>query len=75
MSFRFGEHDRVHFRTGRCHRASEQWFFSTRENLGVGPFSTKDEAEVELFFYLRRLGVGVADIGFPELSKHIKYKA
>ena len=27
MSFRFGEIDKVHFRTGRCYRVSDQWFF------------------------------------------------
>ena len=74
MSFRFGEVDKVHFRTGRCYRVSDQWFFSTRENLHIGPFTSRDEVDVELFFYLKCLDTVPSELGLPASFKSIKGK-
>ncbi len=56
MEYRDGETKVGGFRTNRYFCISGQWFFSTREHLQVGPFSSRDEAEMELLFFLRHLG-------------------
>lgn len=47
-----------HFRANRFYQIGEQWFFSTREKLQVGPFESLDEAEIELALMLRHLKEG-----------------
>lgn len=55
---RSGEGESPHFRTGRYYCISGEWFFSTRENLHIGPFDDRLDAEIELMFFLRHLGEG-----------------
>ena len=50
---RNGEAEARHIRANRYFCISGQWFFSTREYLQVGPFLTKDDATIELSFFLR----------------------
>ncbi|MEE8059858.1 MAG: DUF6316 family protein [Pseudomonadales bacterium] len=58
MQTRGGEVATSHCRTGRYFGISGEWFFSTRENLQIGPFSDRDDAEVELMFFLRHIQEG-----------------
>ncbi len=58
MLNREGEVATTHFRTARYFCISGEWFFSTRENLQVGPFEARDDAEVELMFFLRHVREG-----------------
>ena len=48
--------------------------FSTRENLHIGPFTSRDEVDVELFFYLKCLGTVSSDAGIPASFKSIRDK-
>lgn len=45
-----------HIRNNRYFMISGQWYFSTRENLQIGPFSSFDEAEIELGYFLNHPG-------------------
>ncbi len=58
MEIRCGESGNTHFRTARFFCISGDWYFSTRENLQVGPFSNRDEAEGELMLFLRHVNEG-----------------
>ncbi|HEX7037339.1 MAG TPA: DUF6316 family protein [Pseudomonadales bacterium] len=42
---RAGESPRTWFRTSRFFIVGGGWFFSTRENIDVGPYQTREEAE------------------------------
>ncbi|ARN72776.1 DUF6316 family protein [Oceanicoccus sagamiensis] len=58
MEYRQGEKSAQHYRAERYFCISGEWFFSTREDLQVGPFQNKDEAEMELMLYLRHVNEG-----------------
>ncbi len=45
-------------RTERYFCISGQWFFATREMLQVGPFASREDAEVALMLFLRHVGEG-----------------
>lgn len=53
MSVRSGETDKNWFRTERVTHVNDHWFFITREFTEEGPFSSKQEAEMELLLYIR----------------------
>lgn len=55
MEVRSGEVANTHFRTNRYFCISGNWYFSTRENLQIGPFESRDDAEVEMMFFMRHL--------------------
>ncbi len=50
---RHGETDNLHFRSGRLFCVDNDWYYSTREGIDVGPFPTKAEAEVALDSFLK----------------------
>lgn len=58
MQCRSGEVANAHGRTDRYFCISGEWFFSTRENLQIGPFLTYDAAEVEMIMFLRHMQEG-----------------
>lgn len=58
MQCRSGEVTDTQCRIDRYFRISGEWFFSTRENLQIGPFQHRDDAEVELMFFLRHIKEG-----------------
>ncbi len=58
MQYRIGEVTNNNFRNRRFFCISGEWYFSTRENLHVGPFFDKEEAEIELMFFLRHVNEG-----------------
>jgi hypothetical protein len=41
---RAGEADKFWFRSDRFFKVETQWYFTTRENLDVGPFVTRKDA-------------------------------
>lgn len=45
MYRRRGEKGAIPHRNGRFHCINQQWFYATREQRLVGPFSDQDEAE------------------------------
>lgn len=46
VSVRRGEKAKNWFRSGRFFKVSGVWFFTTRENVNIGPFSTELEAKM-----------------------------
>lgn len=54
MYRRRGEKGAVPHRNGRFHCINQQWFFSTREQRLVGPYSDQDEAEAAVEIRLQR---------------------
>lgn len=51
-NIRHGEPQKVWFRTKRCFTIGSDWFVATREGE-VGPFKTRDDAELSISRYLR----------------------
>lgn len=58
MQFRSGEVVATQFRTKRYFCISGEWYFSSRENLQLGPFPSLDDAEIELMLFLRHVNEG-----------------
>ena len=55
MKHRNGETETNKPRTERFYCISGQWYFSTRENLQIGPFPSREAAESELRLFLRHI--------------------
>jgi hypothetical protein len=53
MSVRTGEENKCWFRSERFTHVNDVWFFTTREFTEEGPFSSKQDAEMELLLYIR----------------------
>ena len=53
MDVRTGEADKRWFRSERFTHVNDEWFFTTREFTEEGPFSSKQDAEMELLLYIR----------------------
>lgn len=49
---RKGESGAIPFRTGRFFTVDSKWFFTTREGNNHGPYNSKDDAEVNLEFFI-----------------------
>lgn len=43
MKYRFGEKPRTRFRSKRYFLVGDQYYFSTREGMDIGPFDSKPE--------------------------------
>ncbi len=57
MSAREGEAEKVHFRADRFHQSNGQWYYLTRDGVQHGPYATREDAAMELKFYLQKIGV------------------
>jgi hypothetical protein len=69
MQCRIGEAVTSSFRAPRFFCISGQWYFSSRENLKVGPFPTLVDAEMELLVFLRHVDEGgIYANGYPHRS-------
>ena len=55
MEVRCGEEDKTWFRSERFLRIGDGWYFLTRENTQEGPFASRQEAERELYYYIRQM--------------------
>ena len=60
MKNRRGEDAKTYFRTVRFVCINGEWFFTTRENIDIGPFSSKEEAEAESHLFIRHMSEGGA---------------
>jgi len=49
---RKGESGTIPFRTGRFFTVESKWFFSSREGIDHGPFTSKEQAEISLGIFL-----------------------
>lgn len=49
-----------HARTNRFFCIGSDWYFSARENLRIGPFGNRDDAEIEAQLFLRHICEGGA---------------
>ncbi len=58
MVVRRNEEEKTYFRSERFYCIDLHWYFATRENLEMGPYYSKADAEVELMFYVRNLNEG-----------------
>ena len=58
MQYRDGEEVSTRYRSQRYYCICGEWYFSTRENLNVGPFPSREDAEAELLFFLRHSNEG-----------------
>ncbi len=47
--------DSIHFRAHRIHCINGNWYFLTREGGNVGPFATREEAEIYLSELLKHV--------------------
>lgn len=52
MQNRFGDQGQICFRPDRYSYICGCWYVSTREQGQIGPFETRQEAELELLLYL-----------------------
>lgn len=58
MQYRSGETKANCFRSERIFNCNGEWYFSTREHLGVGPFASRERAEIELMLFIRFIKEG-----------------
>ncbi|MDX1804830.1 MAG: DUF6316 family protein [Alcanivorax sp.] len=47
--------NKTFFRSDRFFCEGTNWYFCTREGTTEGPFESKEDAQQELFLYLRRI--------------------
>lgn len=59
MQYRNGESsEKSWYRSDRFFSMNGQWFFSTREHIDMGPFISRQEAEIELAVFIRHVTAG-----------------
>lgn len=58
MQCREGESLNYPIRVERFYCICEQWYFSTRECLQLGPYQSREEAGAGLLLYLRHVNEG-----------------
>ena len=73
MSRRTGDpENKAFFRSDRFFCEGNNWYFSTREGTTEGPFESKEDAQQELFLYLRRVSerekFGLAEPASPTVK-------
>ena len=54
MNVRHGEEQKRWFRSERFLQINSEWYFITRELEEEGPFNSRQEAEAELFNFIRK---------------------
>ncbi len=52
---RRGEFENVPFRSGRFYNIDSKWYFSSREQLDIGPFNNKEQATEALSEHLKEI--------------------
>lgn len=72
---RKGEQVGVWFRTSRYFAVGDAWFFATRENVDVGPYPSRSEAERDAELLLRRLAGVESDTQRTLLIREFKARA
>ena len=61
---RVGEDDKFWFRSDRFFKVETQWYFTTRENLDVGPFVTRKDAVHGLELFINCIHKQKMDVGY-----------
>ncbi len=68
---RVGEADKFWFRSNRFFKVETQWYFTTRENLNVGPFVTKKDAVDGLDLFINCIEEQKRDVNYViEVAKN-----
>ena len=67
MPSRSGEPEKMRFRGSHVFPAGGKWYFNTREQIDVGPFDSKEEAEINSI----RLRLVLTKIDDPELARTV----
>lgn len=44
-----------YFKTDRIFQANGEWYFTTREGEDRGPYTSKEQANIEIALYIRRI--------------------
>ena len=57
-------HDRLFFRSNRCFKVNDQWFFSTREVQQVGPFTTIEQCNEGCKLYITSITQDSASVQY-----------
>jgi hypothetical protein len=65
MTSRKGEPSKGWFRSDRFYRADGQWYFTTREMIEKGPFSSRQDAEGELLLFMRNCQLEHTELARP----------
>ena len=60
MICREGETEKHWFRSGRYFKANSAWYFTTRENIDIGPFGTMESAEKGLSLFIKSIQSGLS---------------
>lgn len=55
MNHRQGEGEKHWYRSDRFFVVNNQWYFSTREKLDVGPFGSEDGAQQGLKLFIKNM--------------------
>jgi hypothetical protein len=55
ITTRSGEEEKLHYRSRRFFVANGEWYFDTREQTHVGPFSTEASAAKALGMYIKEI--------------------
>ncbi len=72
MPSRAGEPEKMRFRGSHVFPAGGKWYFNTREQIDVGPFDSREEAQMNSI----RLRLVLTKIDDPELARTVinRYK-
>lgn len=62
------EHDRVYFRCGRYFTVGHEWYVTLREEKDIGPYASRDEAELALACHVTACFLAAGHIG--QLDAH-----
>ncbi len=60
MNCRKGEADKLWYRSDRYFKANGAWYFTTREQIDIGPFGTIQSAENGLSLFIKYIQSGLS---------------
>jgi len=55
LTLRKNEDNGVYFRSDRFYKIDRNYYFSTREGIEIGPFGSKNEADIDLDRFIGRI--------------------
>ncbi|BFM08534.1 DUF6316 family protein [Halioxenophilus aromaticivorans] len=55
MNVREGEQERAWYRSDRFFKVNGEWYFSTREKIDVGPFTSRENASQGLSLFVENM--------------------
>lgn len=60
MNVRNGEADKHWYRSDRFFKANGAWYFTTREQIDIGPFGTVESAAQGLSLFIKNIQSGLS---------------